>query len=51
MTIIIVSEKSVMGRIDRICKACGDSYFGWNMYVCHDCGNSHNYKIQEDWAK
>lgn len=48
MTIVIV-EKPQSGRIDRICKICGDSYFGWNFVACKNCEQSHNYTVEYRW--
>ena len=49
MISIHVADKPQTGRFDRICKACGDSYFGFNMYICQDCERSRRFKIVEDW--
>lgn len=48
MNTITVSDKPVMGRIDRVCLNCGDNYNGWHMYTCRDCRN--NCVIVEEWT-
>lgn len=49
--IITILDKPRSGRFDRICLKCGESYFGYNMYVCRECENRGGYTIEEEWCK
>jgi hypothetical protein len=34
---IVLTDRPIFGQMDRICKICGDSYFGFNFVACRDC--------------
>lgn len=46
---IEIVEKPQMGKRQRLCKACAEPYYGWNMYICAECENAGGIEIQELW--
>lgn len=48
--LIRLTEKPTTGRIDRICKVCGDNYNGWNFVVCRECEIDANYTVSHEWG-
>jgi hypothetical protein len=32
--IITISQKPVQGKVERVCRICGDTYTGWNFVRC-----------------
>lgn len=45
--IIIITEKPEQGKVNRVCRICGEPYIGWNYVQCGK--HPRNYTVSETW--
>ncbi len=49
--IIIIDQKPEIGKRERVCRICGETYFGGNFVCCLDCEATRRrfYEVAHVW--
>ena len=49
--LIVIDTKPEIGLRDRVCRICGDNYFGGNFVCCQECAWTVRrfYTVAETW--
>ena len=46
---IIIDSRQDVGKLQRTCKVCGDTYEGWNFVACLSCEREKQYIVTHLW--